>query len=296
MQINKKSNLPLVSIIIPVYNGSNYLSQAINSALAQTYPNIEVLVINDGSNDNNATANIAKAYGNRIRYYEKENGGVSTALNYGIDKMEGEYFSWLSHDDMYAPDKIASSMELIMTEGVGVVVCNVIVIAENGRELKKNKISPVKLKSTKCFMALDTETGLNGCSLLVPKGGFDKCGKFNPELKCTQDYDMWFRLAKEYPFFHSENYGVLSRQHEEQDSKKKITLCTQEADRLHSRFLKNISLEEMQDFLKGDMEYLFRQYTIYRDAGYLKTAVQIFLHIFELENRFEKIRIYQKKF
>ena len=79
---------PLVSIVIPVYNGANYMREAIDSALAQTYKNIEVIVVNDGSTDN--TDEIAKSYGDKIRYFKKENGGVATALNLGIREMRGE--------------------------------------------------------------------------------------------------------------------------------------------------------------------------------------------------------------
>ena len=104
---------PKVSIVIPVYNGSNYLREAIDSALAQTYKNIEVIVINDGSNDNGKTDKICKSYGKRIRYFKKENGGVSSALNMGIEKMEGEYFSWLSHDDVYLPRKIETQIKFL---------------------------------------------------------------------------------------------------------------------------------------------------------------------------------------
>ena len=90
---------PLVSIVIPVYNGSNFLSQAIEAALSQTYKNIEILVVNDGSKDDGATEKVALSYGDRIKYLSKPNGGVSSALNYGIEHMSGDYFSWLSHDD-----------------------------------------------------------------------------------------------------------------------------------------------------------------------------------------------------
>ena len=90
---------PLVSIVIPVYNGSNYVRDAIDSALAQTYKNCEVIVVNDGSQDGGATDEICRSYGERIRYFRKENGGVATAVNLGIEQMRGEYFSWLSHDD-----------------------------------------------------------------------------------------------------------------------------------------------------------------------------------------------------
>lgn len=78
-----------VSIIIPVYNGGNYLRNAIDSALSQTYKNCEIIVVNDGSTDGGETAAIAKSYGNKIRYFEKKNGGVGTAVNLGIAEMTG---------------------------------------------------------------------------------------------------------------------------------------------------------------------------------------------------------------
>ena len=107
---------PKVSVIIPVYNGSNYLSDAINSALSQTYSNLEIIIVNDGSNDNGKTKEIALSYGNKIKYIEKENGGVSSALNIGIKNMTGEYFSWLSHDDIYYPNKIEESIKFIKND------------------------------------------------------------------------------------------------------------------------------------------------------------------------------------
>ena len=109
---------PLVSIIIPVYNGSNYMREALDSALAQTYSNIEILVVNDGSNDGGKTRDIALSYGDRIRYLEQEkNGGVSTVLNMGIRAMRGEYFSWLSHDDVYYPEKIQAEIDALRAAG-----------------------------------------------------------------------------------------------------------------------------------------------------------------------------------
>jgi len=106
---------PLVSIIIPVYNGSRYLNEALSSALNQTYDNIEVIVVNDGSEDN--SGEIAQSYGSRIRYFEKENGGVSTALNMALQHMRGDYFSWLSHDDVYFHDKIEKQVQKLASFG-----------------------------------------------------------------------------------------------------------------------------------------------------------------------------------
>ena len=84
---------PLISIIIPVYNGENYIKDSINSALNQTYKNIEIIVVDDGSIDN--TSNIVKTFSNKVIYLYKDNGGVSSALNLGIKKSSGKYISWI---------------------------------------------------------------------------------------------------------------------------------------------------------------------------------------------------------
>ena len=111
--MKKVEELPKVSIVIPVYNGSDYLDKAIQSALNQSYQNVEIIVVNDGSNDGGKTAEIAGSYGDKIRYIEKENGGVSSALNRGIEAMTGEYFSWLSHDDEYRNEKIEKQVDAL---------------------------------------------------------------------------------------------------------------------------------------------------------------------------------------
>jgi glycosyltransferase involved in cell wall biosynthesis len=103
----------LVSVVIPVYKAEPYLRDCVDSVLAQTYPNLEILVINDGSRDEGASEKIALSYGDRITYFHKENGGVSTALNFALEKMHGEWFSWLSHDDLYYPEKIEKQVAFI---------------------------------------------------------------------------------------------------------------------------------------------------------------------------------------
>ena len=93
MNIEKK-----VYIIIPVYNGSNYVAQAIESAINQTYKNIEIIIINDGSNDEGKTKAAVEPFlsDSRVQYIEKENGGVSSVLNLGLSLMKGDFFCWLS--------------------------------------------------------------------------------------------------------------------------------------------------------------------------------------------------------
>ena len=189
---------PLVSIIIPVYKGDPYLKEAIDSALNQTYKNIEVIVINDGSPDDGKTEEIAKSYGDRIRYFYKKNGGVSTALNYGIKKMRGEWFSWLSHDDVYEPDKIMAQIRAVAKREnkVCVIRCTTSLIDANGNPIYRpqkgidgnfNALQMMKMHSLK-------EVGLYGCSLLIHKEILDACGFFNENLRAVQDEEYWARI------------------------------------------------------------------------------------------------------
>ncbi len=234
------SSTPLVSIVIPVYNGSNYLRQAIDSALAQTYSNIEILVINDGSNDDGKTADIAKSYGTQIRYFEQKNGGVASALNLGIEKMRGQYFSWLSHDDMYVPDKVEKQVALLQKrrEYDVVVLSDYSFISEDGTVLDVISL-PEDIEQT-VLLTLARVSVINGCTLLVPKVCFEKVGVFNTALKTTQDYDLWFRIAQHFPFATVREPLVLSRRHAEQDSRKLIRLHQDEVCRMHTAFFSYI--------------------------------------------------------
>ncbi len=210
---------PKVSIVIPVYNGENFLKEAIDSALAQTYDNCEVIVVNDGSKD--GTEEIALSYGDRIRYFYKENGGVASALNLGIHKMQGEYFSWLSHDDLYFPTKIEKQLEalkqvgavevpiygkwesLIMPDGVKKALAPEYRFTE---EELQNGVFPV-------LFGL-----IHGCAMLIHKSHFDRVGLFNEALLTSQDYDMWFRIFRNQRVIYIKEPLIYSRTHAAQGS------------------------------------------------------------------------------
>lgn len=191
---------PLVSIIIPVYNGSNYMREAIDSALAQTYENVEIIVVNDGSRDNGETERIAKEYGEKIRYIFKENGGVSTALNTGIKNMRGEYFSWLSHDDVYMPDKIEKQVNALSgLENKSTVICcasihidkdsNIIGSMPETKQQNKGLVSWDNM-----LLRLFKNGPMNGCALMIKKSIFDQVGLFDEDLRFYQDGIMWYKI------------------------------------------------------------------------------------------------------
>ncbi len=191
---------PKVSIVIPVYNGANYLREAIDSALAQTYGNLEVLVINDGSTDDGATEAIALSYGDKICYLKKENGGVSSALNMGIQNMTGDYFSWLSHDDRYEPEKIAHTVNYLASfenreRLLG--MCGGFYLDKDSKRLHDMHFD---FEYGRVYADLDVvwhilQHGvLDACCLLIPKKAFDECGLFNEKLRYNQDALMWYQI------------------------------------------------------------------------------------------------------
>ncbi len=272
-----------VSIIIPVYNGSNFLKEAIDSALAQTYKNTEVIVVDDGSNDGGATENIARSYGEKIKYYKKTNGGVATALNFGIEKMTGEYFSWLSHDDMYEKKKIEEQIKFLSKHDPKrtIVACEAKVLFDSG-VTKKDKIDNKLFSYFDIFLAIGGDIGVNGCSLLIPKAAFKKVGNFNPELPVTQDYDLWFRLNEQYDFVLLEKSLVISRRHNGQDSVTKQNLMMEAGDKLHYDFLHAISTDRFHDFMSdGGEDKVWQEYDIYKNAGFTRTSSMILRNILE---------------
>ena len=232
---------PLVSIIIPVYNGSNYVREAIDSALAQTYQNIEVIVVNDGSRDDGETDRIVREYGDRIRYYVKENGGVSSALNVGIREMTGEYFSWLSHDDAYMPDKIEKQVVALNqceSPENTLIYCGHSCMDEHSRPISTRRI-PVPFAFNKIYSSFEVLTSLlkkstfNGCCLLIPRKALLACGLFNEKLRFCQDAFMWYDIfMKDYSLFCIEDACVKNRIHAGQLTQKGQALFRKECNEM----------------------------------------------------------------
>lgn len=240
-----KEIIPIVSIIIPVYNGSNFIKDAIDSALNQTYKNIEIIVVNDGSNDQGKTEYIAKTYGKRIRYYFKNNGGVASALNFGITQMHGEYFSWLSHDDVYCNNKtqtqVATSQKTNNSHDV--VYSDFEMINSKSEKIRTCRLPNTNPKNFRYF--LTTQNLVHGCTLLIPKICFEECGLFDESLRTTQDYDLWFKMAAKFKFIHLPKVLVRSRIHPEQGTNAMGKTVINECNNLMIYFTDHLTKEEM---------------------------------------------------
>ncbi len=208
---------PLFSVIIPVYNGSNYMKEAIDSALNQGYENVEVIVVNDGSTDNGQTEEIALSYGSRIRYFSKPNGGVSIALNFGISKMLGTYFCWLSHDDIFGGDRIMDDWQVLSANpSAKVIFCRSAVIDPRGNVKGINQYPITEIKSPYDAMVLG---GVNLCCMTIHRSCLQLPDPFNTENKTTQDVEFSIFLARKYEFFYNPRSVVFIRKHPQQGTR-----------------------------------------------------------------------------
>ena len=217
----KMVETPKVSIIIPVYNGANYLETAINCAISQTYENIEIIVVNDGSSDDGLSEKIAKKYLGSIKYISKKNGGVSSALNCGIQAATGDYFSWLSHDDEYTASKIESQIKLLQKNRLknAIVYSGYEIIDSQSNYLYRVRPDFLLTKNELTIPLLPLLRGLiNGCTLLIPLTKFREVGLFKEELKSAQDYELWFRMFQKSQLIYDSNVCVRTRIHPNQST------------------------------------------------------------------------------
>jgi glycosyltransferase involved in cell wall biosynthesis len=200
-----------VSIVIPVYNGSNYLRQAIDSALKQTYRSTEIIVVNDGSDDGGRTDDIARSYGDRVRYFRQPNGGVSTALNRGLRQMAGEWFAWLSHDDVFAADRIEQDMIVAAENPQGrVFFSRINTIDAEGKFVRDIRYPIDRVTNPREALQLG---GVDMCSMTVHRSCFDRVGFFNEANRTTQDVEMTLRLSSAFPFTLSPRALTYKRVH-----------------------------------------------------------------------------------
>lgn len=263
---------PKVSIVIPVYNGADYMAEAIDSALVQTYKNIEVIVVNDGSNDGGATDDVARSYESRIRYFAKGNGGVASALNFAIKEATGEYISWLSHDDVYYPDKIECQVNYLRERYKdSILYCDFEYIDSKSHRIKDYSTEDIQPENF--LYKLVTIGHLNGCTLLVPKRCFFETGFFNESLKSTQDYALWFLFAQRYRFEQLRKVLVKSRIHANQGSLV-ISSHLKEVNKLHIWFLDEIFLKGLLDIPENKISLFYMDFAMFFRKRMLYDAAQ----------------------
>jgi glycosyltransferase involved in cell wall biosynthesis len=175
---------PLVSVVLPVFNGELFLREAIESVLAQTWSPVELLVVDDGSSDR--SGEIAQEY--RLTYVHQENSGVAAARNRGIEATEGELISFLDQDDVWLPEKLERQVAALAADPeAGICSCRFEMFLEPGHELPDWAVED--------FLEGSHRTPQVG-TLLVRRQLFDQVGVFDTSYVAANDTD-WFLRARE---------------------------------------------------------------------------------------------------
>lgn len=206
----------LISIIIPCYNQANYLPYSLASVLGQTYANWECIIVNDGATDN--TELVAKewcAKDSRFVYVEKQNGGLSSARNAGIDTAKGDYIQFLDADDILAPTKLSDSLNLVQDNEV-IVVSNFASFEDFlGEKLLPPycKLTQDKLNFKSILNQWDVTFTIPIHCGFFPKSLFETI-RFNETLKAKEDWLFWIQIAqKNVVFLFLDKSLALYRKH-----------------------------------------------------------------------------------
>lgn len=247
----------VVSIVIPVYNGSDFVCEAVESALNQTYSDVEVVVVNDGSNDDGRTRDCLKPYLDRIVYIEKENGGVASALNEGISRMSGDFFTWLSHDDLFDNNKVKRQIEEVIKSGNDMTISAMNYtffddVSKDEVESNFHKYYSKECLSASAFLLFWGE--LHFSSLLFSRKHFERVGLFNENLLTAQDNDFIFRLLKGQRISFVEDVGSYVRIHKASGTATHKDVVDGENSKLFMRINDELSEKEKEE-ISGSVKH-----------------------------------------
>jgi len=208
----------MISVIIPTYNRSEFLNNAIQSVLAQTYKDFELLVIDDCSTDITPKL-VGDIDDKRIKYIRNDtNKGVSASRNIGIKNSSGEYIAFLDDDDEWLPQKLEKQMDIFSlgSPNLGCVYTLGLFISATSGKIVKNNPLPHR---GRILSDLLYKNFIITSSVLFRRECFKKVGLFDESVGYAEDYDMWIRMSVEYEFDYVDEIMVKHNVHERQNSK-----------------------------------------------------------------------------
>lgn len=199
-----------VSVVIPTYNSAHYLAAAMDSVIAQTFRDFEVLVIDDGSDDE--TEMVMRRYGAPVRFFRQRNSGVAVARNRGIEESRGRYVAFLDADDTWLPEKLEQQLKSLK-KAPGAEACY------SARILVDDALRPLKLLRSERrggtledLLCLGNVVG-SPTAVVASRGLLRETGGFDPEMSQCADWDMWVRLAALTEFVNVNEPLATYRQH-----------------------------------------------------------------------------------
>jgi glycosyltransferase involved in cell wall biosynthesis len=189
---------PLVSVVMPVFNGAALIGDTLESIFAQTYPNIEILTIDDGSTDN--SAEVIGQYGDKIRYIKQDNAGPAAARNNGIKQAKGEYIAFLDADDIWFPQKVEQQIALMQEKSISISHTGNVDFNEHKTWDCKPKIYAPVIDRKTAFEQLFFANFIVTSTVIVTKLAIVSAGLFdeNRKLFAVEDYDLWLRVVSQH--------------------------------------------------------------------------------------------------
>lgn len=207
---------PLVSVIIPVYNGERYIAETIASVVAQTEPSWEIIAVNDGSKDSSLWVLVAEAgKDSRVRVMSVKNGGVSRARNTGVEAARGEYIAFLDQDDLWAPAKLELQLARFRADrGLGISYTNLSIIDHAGAIVREKVLTFTPGKNRgQVFDELVFDCFMGISSVMMRKALFDEIGGFDPQYSLAEDYDFLLKAVRTVPVDYIDEPLILYREH-----------------------------------------------------------------------------------
>jgi GT2 family glycosyltransferase len=200
---------PAVSVVIPAFNAAAYVNEAIDSVLQQSYKPIEVIVVDDGSED--GTQQVIAPYKNKVMYLRKERGGPSSARNAGIRVASGEWIGLLDADDLWLPDFVENlvhagverAADLVFSDHLRLISGNVVGPTQqerNGLKRQLKSLAPDGILLNPFELLLDLGCYCTTSAVLVRRQALLEVGLFDESLRSSEDLDLWLRLALKYRF------------------------------------------------------------------------------------------------
>ena len=193
--------VPAVSVVIPTRNRAGLLGAAIRSALAQSFADLEVLVVDDASDDETPEVIAAATADPRVRAHRlPHRSGGAAARNFGIARARGEYVAFLDDDDEWLPEKLARQLELFAqgSPRLGVVYSSYLVVERETGRVVGRKVADQRGDLSRVLPVRNVVGGTS--SVVVRRSCFDRVGRFDETLPSFQDYDLWIRFSREFDF------------------------------------------------------------------------------------------------
>ena len=248
----------LVSIVIPVFNAEKYLEESINSCLNQTYSNIEIIAINDGSTDN--TPEILDSFSDRISVISQENKGIAGAINTGIHHMKSNWYKLMNADDLLYPDcveTLISEVDKLDNKKIIPYGCYDIIDSKGKFTLEHIPNNPNGLNTFEQGVTLLDYQDINCITTIIHKDTFSTCGYYNESVKFSEDYEFLLRLSLLHGFrFHLiEKTLAKYRHHEKQDSLKLKKIAPNYANETRESILDRLAPIQHQKYEIALIQY-----------------------------------------